>query len=123
MESDKVLESLNISIGRYSSRWRQIRYRGILSRRIGIDKGGGWIRFGDILSSRIGIDACGGVCIRFRDNRSRMIGRDGNVNRWVRLAGTVVVVGRSVGSIIVVVVVETGAKITGVELLAGTLVE
>ena len=85
-----------------------------MSRRIGIDKGGGWIRFRDILIRRIGIDACGGGCIRFRDNRSRRIGRDGSVNRWVRLAGTVVVVGRSVGSILVVVVVETGAKITGV---------
>ena len=52
-----------------------------------------------------------------------MIGRDGSVNRWVRLAGTVVVVGRSVGSILVVVVVETGAKLTGVEVSAGTLVE
>ena len=81
------------------------------------------IRYRLILRTRIGKYACGGGCIRFRDNRSRRIGRDGSVNCWVRLAGTIVVVGRSVGSILVVVVVETGAKITGVEVSAGTLVE
>ena len=33
---------------------------------------------------RIGIYACGGGCIRFRDNMSRRIGRECNGNHWVR---------------------------------------
>ena len=70
-------------IGRYSSRWIQIRYRGILSRRIYIDKGGGRIRFRGILSFIIGIDACGVGFIRFSENRSSMIDRDGSCNNWV----------------------------------------
>ena len=71
---------LSSSICRYSSRWGQIRYRGILSRSIYIDKGGGWIRFRGILSMSIGIDAFGCGCIRFRDNRSNRIVRDGSGN-------------------------------------------
>ena len=84
MESDKVQESLNITIGRYSSRWIQIRYRGILSRRIGIDKGGGRIRFRGIFISSIGIGVYVGGCIVFSYNRSRRIGRDSGGNSWVR---------------------------------------
>ena len=71
-------------IDRYGSRWSQIRYRGILSRRIGIDKGGGWISFRGILNMRVGIYACGGGSIRFRYNRSRNIVRDNSGNCWVR---------------------------------------
>ena len=49
----------------------RIRYRGILRR-------WSWIRYRGILSLRIGIDACGGGCIRLSYNRSRSIGRDGS---------------------------------------------
>ena len=84
MDLDKVQESLNIIIGRYSGRWSQFRHRGILSRRIGIDKGGGWIKFKGILSMSIGIDKGGGGCIIFGDNRSRRICRDSSGTRWVR---------------------------------------
>ena len=63
------------SICRYGSRWSQIRYRVILSSRIGIDKFGGRIRFRRILSRIIGIDTCGGGCISFRDNGGSRIVR------------------------------------------------
>ena len=36
------------------------------------------------MSKRIGIGACGGGCIRFRDNKSSWIGRDGRCNSWLR---------------------------------------
>ena len=60
--------------------WSWIRYRGILRR---------WsqIRYRCILSMRIGIDACDDGCIRFRENRSRRIVRDGSGNLWVRCRG------------------------------------
>ena len=51
---------------------------------IGIYKGGGRIRYRGVFSRRIGIDACGGGYIRFRDNMSRMIGGDSNGNCCVR---------------------------------------
>ena len=54
-----------------------------MCRRIGIDKGGGQIRFRGILSRRIGIDACGGGYIRFRENMIRRIGRESSGNRCV----------------------------------------
>ena len=38
-------------------------------------------------SMRIGIDACDDGCIRFRENRSRRIVRDGSGNLWVRFRG------------------------------------
>ena len=69
---------LSKSIGSYGSRWSQIRYRGILSRRMVIDKGSDSTRFKVIFSRRIGIGACGGGCIRFKDNTRRRIGRDGS---------------------------------------------
>ena len=71
-------------IDRYGSRWSQIRYRGVFSRRIGIDKGGGRIRFKGIFSRSIGIDICGSGCIRLRYNMSRRIGRDSSGNCWFR---------------------------------------
>ena len=33
------------------------------------------------------IDACGGGCIRFRDNKSRRIVREGSGNLWFRCRG------------------------------------
>ena len=48
--------------------------------RIGIDKCGGQIRVRGVLIRRIGIDACGGGCIRFSENMSRRIGRDSSGN-------------------------------------------
>ena len=56
-------------------RWGRIRYRVILR---------SWsrIRYRVILSMRTGIDACGGGCIRSRDNRSRSIVRYGSGYHW-----------------------------------------
>ena len=94
-------------------------YRVIWSKIIGIYKGGGWIKFRGIFSRRNGIDSYGGGYIRFRDNMVRSIGRDGGYTLWVsfrgnsgQVEGTVVVFGRTAGAKVVVVAVGTGAGST-----------
>ena len=85
-------------------RWIQISYRGILSK-------------------RIGIDACGGGCIMFRYNISRMIGRDGSGNSWFSCRRkNSRTIGRDISGsckkcmgAVVVVIVVTGAGSTGLE--------
>ena len=80
------------------------------------------IRYRIILSLSIGIDACGGGCIRFRTTVVGglevtvvlIVGSVAGATFVGRLAGTVVVFGRSAGVAVVVVVVGTGSGSTGV---------
>ena len=60
--------------------WSRIRYRDIFRR---------WsrIRYRGISSIMIFVDACGGGCIRFRENISRRNVRDGSGNSWCRCRG------------------------------------